>query len=163
MSSTPLTDRRLGSVEAMRRAVVILLASVSGAGVLAGILLLLRPDGGALGLSLALLPEWYSGSFFGAGVLLLTGFATAPVVAIVLMYVRPTAGWYAAIFLGAGLVIWMMVQIGLVGFILLSVQLGFIAIGIALMAIGVVHARRIRAEAADDASTSGIPSSNGPV
>lgn len=132
----------------MRRAVVILLAAVAGAGVLAGILLLLRPDGGALGLSLALLPEWYSGSFFGAGVLLLTGFATAPVVAIVLMYVRPRAGWFAATFLGAGLVIWMLVQIGLVGLILPPVQLAFIAIGIALMALGVTHARRGRREPA---------------
>lgn len=142
----------------MRRAVVLLLAAVAAAGILAGILLLLRPDGGALGLSLALLPEWYSGSFFGAGVLLLTGFATAPVVAIVLMYVRPRAGWIAAIFLGAGLVIWMLVQIGLVGLILAPVQLAFIAIGIALMALGVVHARRTRAEAPRGGAISGIPS-----
>ena len=136
----------IGYRRSMRRAVVLLLAVVAGAGVLGGILLLLRPDGVALGLSLALLPEWYTGDFFGAGVLLLIGFATAPVVAIVLMYVHPRWGWYAATFLGAGLVIWTMVQIGLFGFILPPVQIAFFAIGAALTTIGFVHARREHAE-----------------
>ncbi|WP_375385638.1 hypothetical protein [uncultured Microbacterium sp.] len=134
----------------MRLAAVLLMALIAVGGVLGGILLVMRPDGGALGLSLALLPEWYSGSFFAFGILLLAGFATVPIVGIVLMYVRPREGWYAVAYIGAGLIAWMAVQISTLGLILPAMQIAFLVVGAALVVLGFTSIRAARREAAND-------------
>ncbi|KAA9107603.1 hypothetical protein [Microbacterium rhizomatis] len=134
----------------MRLTAVLLMALIAIVGVLGGILLMMRPDGGALGLSLALLPEWYTGSFFASGILLLAGFATVPIVGIVLLLTRPRIGWYAAAYIGAGLIIWSYVQVMTLGLILPAVQIAFLLVGVALVVLGLARIRAVRREAAND-------------
>ncbi len=138
----------------MRLSAVLLLALIAVGGVLGGTLLVMRPDGGALGLSLALLPEWYSGSFFASGILLLTGFATVPIVGIALLLARRRVGLYAVSYIGGGLIVWSAVQIDTLGLILPWVQIAFLLVGVALLVIGLIGIRALRSKAPSDANVS---------
>jgi hypothetical protein len=120
----------------MRLTALIILVALAGGGVAGGILLLMSPDGAALGLSVSILPSWYTGDFLPAGILLLLVFGVAPIAAIVLLFARPRSGWSAVVLIGVALLAWMIVQIGMIGLTLPPMQIAFIVIGAALVMLG---------------------------
>jgi hypothetical protein len=124
----------------MRLTALIMLIALAG-----GVFLLMSPDGASLGLSVSILPGWYTGDFLPAGILLLLVFGVAPIVAIVLLFTRPRAGWSAVALIGFALLAWMIVQIVMIGLRLPPMQIAFIVIGTVLVVLGgrgVVAARR---------------------
>lgn len=120
----------------MRIAALVLLVVIAGGGFVGGILLLMDPDGSALGLDRAMLPGWYRGDYYWAGLLLSIGFGLLPAIAAALLFVHP-AGWLAVLLVGAGLVVWMLVQILMIGLILPPMQIFFVSIGATLVLLGV--------------------------
>lgn len=121
----------------MRIAVVIVLVLLAGGGLTGGILLIVQPDGGALGLTLGMLPAWYHGDYRWAGLLLCIAFGIGPLVAAALLLVRSRWGWPLVTVVGLALITWMLVQLAMIGLILPPMQLGFLAIGAALAGAGV--------------------------
>lgn len=121
----------------MRIAVIIVLVLLAGGGLVGGALLVAQPDGGALGLSLELLPPWYPGDYLWAGLLLFVGFGLVPLVAAALVLVRSRWGWPLVAVIGLALITWMLVQLAMIGLILPPMQLGFLAVGAALAGVGV--------------------------
>lgn len=128
----------------MRLGTVIILATLCGAGVFGGVLLLTEPDGTALGLSRSVLPGWYSGDFWLAGLFLLIGFGGGSAAALTALRVRPKLGWALVAVLGATLVVWMVLQITMIGLILPPMQIGFALLGVALIVFGTLTLRRQR-------------------
>jgi len=121
----------------VRIAVVIVLVLLAGGGLTGGALLVAHPDGSALGLTLEMLPGWYPGDYLWAGMLLILAFGLGPLVATVLLLVRSRWGWPLVTVIGLALITWMLVQLAMIGLILPPMQLGFLAIGAALTAVGV--------------------------
>lgn len=121
----------------MRIAVVIVLVLLAGGGLVGGALLISQPDGASLGLSLDLLPAWYPGDYMWAGLLLVIAFGLAPLVAVALLLVRSRLGWPLVALIGSGLVVWMLLQLAMIGLILPPMQLGFLAIGALLVVAGI--------------------------
>lgn len=120
----------------MRLTALIILIALAGGGVAGGILLLMSPDGGALGLSISMLPGWYSGDFLPSGVLVLLAFGVAPIIAMIVLFFRPRAGWSAVVLIGVALLAWMIIQIVMIGLILPPMQIAFIVIGAVLVLLG---------------------------
>jgi hypothetical protein len=121
----------------MRITALLLLVMIAGGGFVGGISLLMDSDGSALGLNLAMLPGWYRGDYFWAGSLLLIGFGLVPAIAATLLFIHPAAGWLAVLLVGAGLVVWMLVQILMIGLMLPQMQIFFVLIGATLVLLGV--------------------------
>jgi hypothetical protein len=126
----------------MRIAMTVILVALAGAGIFGGVMLLVDSEGGALGLSLDLLPNWYTFDYRWAGLLLLIGFGVAPLVVGLLVLLRSRWAWPAVATLGAALLVWMIAQIVMIGLILPPMQLGFTAIGIVMLVLGILRTRR---------------------
>jgi hypothetical protein len=126
----------------MRIASLVLLGALAGAGVFGGIALLAAPDGSALGLDLLLLPDWYPSDYRWAGILLLLGFGAAPILVGSALLLRPRWGGIGLVALGLALVLWVGIQIAMIGLILPPMQLGFGAIGIVLIVLGSLRLNR---------------------
>jgi peptidoglycan/LPS O-acetylase OafA/YrhL len=135
----------------VRLTVLILLVALTGAGLFGGLLLLSEPDGSALGLELDLLPTWYDSDYRWAGVLLLVGFGVGGAVAATLLFLRERWAWHLVALLGVFLLIWMVVQLAVIGLILPPMQLAFIALGLALLVSGATDIRRERSARGDGA------------
>lgn len=129
----------------MRVAVLLLLVVLAGAGFFGGTLLLADPDGSALGLRLDQLPDWYTSDYRWAGLLLFGGFGIAPGVAAVMLARRKSSGWLLAGAIGIGLLVWMLIQIVMIGLILPPMQLTFVVLGFVLVGTSVGGGRARRA------------------
>ena len=123
-------------VASVRVIALVLLLLLGGAGVFGGVSFLTHPDGSALGLSLELLPEWYAASYWWPGLVLLVAFGAGPVMAGGLLLLRAWWGWVMVAGLGATLLVWMLAQVVMIGLILPPMQLGFLALGVTLIALG---------------------------
>lgn len=132
------------------------LVAIGGGGLLGGVLLLIQPDGSALGMSLDMLPPWYRGDYTWAGAILVLAFGFCPLAGAVLLFIRPAVGWLGVLLLGSGLLVWMGVQIAMIGLILPPMQLLFVVVGVVLAVAGAVNAHRAAAlSRSEHASPSG--------
>lgn len=122
----------------MRWITVLLLAVLIAGGWVGGISFLSDPSGSGLGMTTDQLPPWpLLDDYAIPGLLLLIGFGLLPVPAAVLLAHRNVAGFRAAAGVGVLLVIWMLAQFAAIGVLLPGMQFGFLAVGGALVALGV--------------------------
>ncbi len=129
----------------MTRVVAAVLVAVVAVGALfGGIALIVAPDGTALGLETGMLPAWWPGDYLVPGLVLVTVFGVGGVAAFVALLARPRTGLRVTSLLGLALVGWIVVQIAMLGLILPPMQLGFAAIGLALVILGALGLRATR-------------------
>ncbi len=132
-------DRR----PALRWITVLLLAVLLAGGWVGGIGFLTDPSGNGLGMTTDQLPRWpLLEDYTVPGVLLLLAFGVLPLPAVVLLARRRPSGFLAASGVGLLLVAWMLAQLAAIGLLLSGMQLGFLALGALLIALGLTGARR---------------------
>ncbi|MBM9468727.1 hypothetical protein [Nakamurella leprariae] len=120
----------------VRAAASIILLVLAGGGWYGGVALLTDPSGAALGLRRDMLPDWFLADYRWAGLVLLLAFGVGALVAAGLVLGRRRTGWPAVIALGAVLLLWMAMQLAMIGLILPPMQLTFVVVGVALLLLG---------------------------
>ncbi|WP_062202460.1 hypothetical protein [Demequina salsinemoris] len=136
----------------MRAAAVVLLVLLGGGGLYGGFSYVAAPDGSRMGTDASMLPSWLPGDYLLPGIVLLIAFGLAPLLATALVLRGDPRAWPAVIAVGLALVLWMTLQIGIIGLALPPMQLGMLALGAALTWIGEVGLSRRRREADQAAS-----------
>lgn len=125
----------------LRAVAIALLAVLVAAALLGGGGFLLMPDGDALGLRPAQLPAWYGGDYLLPGIGLLVVFGAGGLLVLALVWRRHPFGWSAVVLMGTALVLWMGVQVAMIGLVIPLLQLGYTALGIGLLVVGTRGAR----------------------
>ncbi|MGR7023675.1 hypothetical protein [Geodermatophilus sp. URMC 62] len=121
---------------------LLLLVLVTG-GWVGGISFLTDSSGRGLGMTTDQLPRWpLLDDYTLPGVLLLLGFGVLPLPAVVLLARHRAAGFLAAAGVGILLDAWMLVQVAAIGLLFPGMQIGFLALGGVLIALGSTGARR---------------------
>ncbi|MFV0632694.1 hypothetical protein [Demequina sp.] len=134
----------------MRAATVVLLIVLGAGGLYGAVAFLTDPSGAAMGLDAALLPSWLPGDYFVPGLVLASVFGVAPLVTAWFTLrrhadpVRRRRSAMAVSAVGTSLLAWMAVQVLLIGLILPPMQLAFVALGLALVWLGLVAHRSSR-------------------
>lgn len=118
-------------------ALVVLLVMQGVGGIGGGLYLVLDPDGGLIGLPL----EWLEGSPFPdyliPGITLVTILGIFPIVVAVAILQQKRWGIYGSIVVGAGLIIWMVVELLVVGYQSEPpLQVIFGCVGVAILLLG---------------------------
>ncbi|WBU38322.1 hypothetical protein [Homoserinibacter sp. YIM 151385] len=126
----------------MRTTAIVLLAALAAAGAVGGVAFLVDPSGHSLGLELEQLPVWWPGDYLGPGLGLLVVFGFGSLAAAVLLGIRHRLGWPAAVAIGIALVLWMGLQVASIGLVAAPMQLGFSALGLVLLVVATLGARR---------------------
>ena len=128
---------------ALRCITMLLLVVLLAGGWVGGISFLTEPSGSGLGMTTDQLPQWRLFDDYAVpGLLLVLGFGVLPLPAVVLLARHCTAGFRAAAGVGLLLVAWMLAQLAAIGLLLPGMQLGFLALGALLIALGLTGARR---------------------
>ena len=100
------------------------------------------PSGSGLGMTTEQLPQWpLLDDYTVPGLLLVLCFGVLPLPAVVLLARHRPAGFRAAAGVGLLLVAWMLAQLAAIGLLLPGMQLGFLALGALLIALGLTGAR----------------------
>lgn len=128
---------------ALRAIAVMVLAVLVVGGWVGGLGFVTDPSGARLGMTMADLPPWpLLDDYTIPGILLLLLFGLLPVGAAVLLIRRSAGGWAAAAGVGLVLVMWMLGQFVAIGLTFPAMQLGFLAVGAVLAAVGYLGYRR---------------------
>lgn len=122
----------------LRVVCLVLLVVLAVGGWVGGVSFLADPSGGGLGMTPETLPEWpLLADYTVPGAALIACFGLGAPIAAVLLLRSRRIGWGAAAAAGLVLVLWMVVQLLAIGLILPPMQLGFLAVGVALIALAV--------------------------
>ncbi len=121
----------------------IILTILAFGGLYGGIMLILSPDGIALGMSTELLSSSsFIKDYLLPGWILTILFGALPLIAIYGIYKRKFYGEYLSIVLAIALYIWMGVQIWTIGFIYPPMQVAFIVLPSLILVCSVYNKRR---------------------
>lgn len=120
----------------MRPATLGLLVFLGLAGLFGGVAFLYDPSGAALGLDASPLPPWLPGDYLLPGLALVSLFGAFPLATAWSLGRRAQRAWFVASLIGGCLLIWMAVQIAIIGLILPPMQVAFILVGAALVVAG---------------------------
>jgi hypothetical protein len=104
-------------------------------GLAGGIALSAAPDGSIMHMPTSLLRGSPFPDYLVPGLVLLLVLGVLPLLAVVLLLVRPFAGWLAAFTVGCGLVIWLVVEVTIIPFSWLQVSYGLLAVLIVVTAL----------------------------
>jgi len=124
-------DRPVGVV-----ALIGLLVLQGVSGVAGGVGLLMDPTGEALGIPL----EWLAGSPFGSyrvpGAVLLTVLGIGPLIVALAAWQRRSWAWTGALLVGLGLLVWLGVQVAVVGYRTdPPLQAAYAGLGVTILAV----------------------------
>lgn len=122
---------------ALRYLAAALLAVFAVGGWVGGVGFLVDPSGGVLGMSRTQLPPWpVLSDYTVPGVVLLVGFGVLPIAALILLVRGHRFGWLATAAVGGSLILWMLVQLTIIGLLFPAMQVAFLALGAALLVVG---------------------------
>ncbi|MBO1031229.1 hypothetical protein IPV09_07745 [Tessaracoccus sp. SD287] len=120
----------------MRALALVLLLFLGGGGLYGGILMLGDTSGGSLGLTMELLPDWYSSDYRWPGLLLVSAFGIVPLVTAGLVVARHRWAWALVAAVGTFVLGWMVAQVLMIGLSRPPVQVMITLIGALLVSVG---------------------------
>lgn len=104
-------------------------------GLAGGIALAAAPDGSILQMPVTYLDGSPFQDYLVPGLILLTVLGIAPLVAAVLLVVRPRPGWFVAFAVGCALLIWLLVEIAVIPLDPLQVVYGLVGAAIVVLSL----------------------------
>ena len=112
-------------------------------GIVFGMLLLIGPTGETIGMPLEFLANTPFDSFFIPGLILFSVIGIGNVCSSVLSFRKHQYAGYAGMIFGAGLVIWIFVQVLMIG-LLIWLQPAYLVLGVVETALGIIVHKSVR-------------------
>jgi hypothetical protein len=104
-------------------------------GLAGGIALVAAPDGSVMKMPVSSLEGSPFSDYLVPGLILLLVLGVVPIVAAIVLLLRPRAGWSLAFAVGCGLIIWLVVEITIIPFSWLQPAYGVVAATIVILAL----------------------------